>query len=59
MMDIQHRQIWSLSTGKLLDECNVGDVPDEYLHRKLQQADNIRVNITMRNALELFERKGP
>ena len=58
-MDVQHRKVWSLSTGKLIDECCVDDVSDEELHRRLPEPDNIRVEITMRNAIELFEKKGP
>ena len=58
-MDIQHRKVWSLTTGKLLHECNIDDVPDDELNRKLPERDNIRVEVTPRNALALFERRGP
>ena len=58
-MDIQHRKIWSLSTGKLIHECDIDDVPDEELNRKLPEKDNIRVEVTLRSALTLYERKGP
>ena len=59
MADVQHRKIWSLSTGRLLDECDVDDTPDEVLHRKLNEPDDLRVEITLRNAMTLFERKRP
>ena len=59
MVDVQYRRIWSLTSGKLIDECHVDDVSDRELHRRLPERDNIRVELTMRNAIELFERKGP
>ena len=59
MADVQHRKIWSLSTGRLLDECEVDDTPEEILHRKLNAPDDLRVEITLRNAMAMFERKGP
>ena len=59
MEDIESRRIWSLSTGKLLDECRVNDVPDRVLNRKLEDIDDIRVELTLKNAVEMFERKGP
>ena len=57
MMDIQHRKVWSLSTGKLIDECDIDDVPDDELHLRMPEQDNIRVEVTLRNAIEMFERK--
>ena len=59
MMDIQHRKVWSLNTGKLIDECDIDDVPDDELHRRLPEQDNIRVEVTLRNSIEVSERKGP
>ena len=59
MVDIQHRRVWSLTTGKLLDDCCIDDVPDAELHRELPQPDDVRVEVTLRSAIELFERKGP
>ena len=59
MADIQSRRVWSLSSGKLIDECDVGDVPDMMLHRPLPQADDIRVELVLKNALALYERVGP
>ena len=57
-VDVHHRKIWSLSTGKLIHECDIDDVADEELHRRLPEKDNIMVEVTLRNALTLFERKG-
>ena len=59
MAGVEHRNIWSLSTGKLLEECDIDDTPDASLHRKLDEPDDLRVEITLRNAMVLFKRKGP
>ena len=59
IVDIQHRKIWSLTTGKLLDECDIDDVSDDELNCKLPEKDNIRVEVTLRNTFALFERRGP
>ena len=59
MSDVQYRRVWSLTTGKLLDECCIDDVPDRELHRPLREPDDIRVELTLRNAITLFKRKGP
>ena len=59
MCDIQHRKIWNLTSGKVLDECYVDDVSDKWLHRELERPEDIRVEVTLRNAMEMFEKKGP
>ena len=59
MEDIESRRVWRLSTGRLLDECRVNDVPDRVLNRRLEEVDDIRVELTLKNAVEMFERKGP
>ena len=59
MCDVQHRKIWSLATGKVIDECYVDDVSDDRLHRKLRQPEDIRVEITLRDAVKMYEKKGP
>ena len=44
MSDVQHRRVWSLTTGKLIDECCVDDTPDEELMLEARQvvADALR-----------------
>jgi hypothetical protein len=59
MADIQSRRVWSLSSGKLIDECNVDDVPDKVLHRALSKTDDIRVELVLKDALAMYERVGP
>ena len=57
--DIEVRKVWSLTTGKLLDECRIDDVADHILHRNLEKPDDIRVEVILKNAIELYEKKGP
>ena len=59
LVDVHSRKIWSLSTGRLVDECVIDDVPDDILYRKLPAADNLRIELTLKDAVSLFERKGP
>ena len=41
--DVSHRKIWSLSTGKLIDECDIDTTADSKLNREMDQVDDIRV----------------
>ena len=52
--EVYKRTIWSSSTGRIIDECHMDNVSDDVLHRPLQPPDNIRVELTMRGALELY-----
>ena len=56
MSDIQTRRMWSLSTGKSIDECEIQMTADAVLHRPRAQEDNIRVELVLRNALDLYMR---
>ena len=58
MDDIFSRMVWSLSTGKVLDDCETDAISDDKLNRDIGKADDIRVELTFKNALKLFERKG-
>ena len=59
MCDVQHRKTWSLTTGRVIDDCNIDDVSDATLHRYLTEPDDIRVEVTLKDALEMYEKKGP
>ena len=59
MDDIFRRKVWSLSTGKVFDDSKTDNVSDDKLRRDIGKADDIRVELTLKNALKLFERKGP
>ena len=59
MDDIARRKTWSLSTGRVIDDCEVDMVSDKDLHRDLKEVDDIRVELTLKNAVEMFRRKGP
>lgn len=59
MSDIKMRRIWSLSTGMMIDEAGVDNTADEELHRLLEKIDSVRVELTLKDALALFERHVP
>ena len=59
MDDIFRRKVWSLSTGKVLDDCETDAISDDKLNRDIGKIDDIRVEHTLKNALKLVERKGP
>ena len=41
--DVLSRKIWSLTTGKLLDQCEIDRTSDMVLRRELREPDDIRV----------------
>ena len=51
--------ILSCSTSKVLDDCETDAISDDKLNRDIGKVDDIRVELTLKNALKLFERKGP
>ena len=56
--DVHRRTVWSLSTGKVIDDCIPDDVSDEVLHRQMGYTDNIRVELVMKDALAMYHRIG-
>ena len=56
--DVHRRTTWSLTTGKIIDDCLVDDVPDIVLHREMPIEDNIRVELVMKQALDMYHRSG-
>ena len=57
--DVYMRRIWSLSRGKLIDECEIGQTPDEVLRRPLPEPDDIRVELILKGAQDLYWRPNP
>ena len=57
--DVHRRTIWSLSKGKVIDDRIVDDTPDHILNRYLDEADDLRVELTMKNALDMYHRHAP
>ena len=53
LSDVHRRTVWSLSTGRVIDDCLVDDVADEVLHRKMPVADDLRVELVMKDALDV------
>ena len=56
--DVHGRTIWSLSTGKVVDDCIPDDVPDEILHREMKCTDAIRVELVMKDPSSMYRRFG-
>ena len=56
--DVHRRTIWSLSKGRIIDDCIVDDVADEVLNRWLLEPDDIRIELTMKDALDMYQRVG-
>ena len=56
--DIYRRVVRSLSPRKVIEYCFVDDVSDKELRRKSPSADKVRVELTVRNALSLYQVKG-
>ena len=57
--DIQSRRVWSFTKGRLIDECDIEQTPDRILNRELESPDDIRVELVLKGAHKLYERKGP
>ena len=57
MCDVQSRLIRSLKTGRVLDECDIEDTPEEVMHRDMAEMQDIRVELTLKNALESYRMK--
>ena len=48
MDDIFRGKMWSLSTGKVLDDCETDAVSDDKLNREMDNVDDIRVELTLK-----------
>ena len=57
--DVFMRRIWSLTRGKLIHECEIDNTSDEELRRPLKEPDDIRVELVMRGAQDLYMRHKP
>ena len=55
--EVHRRTIWSLSRGRVIDDCIVDDVPDHILNRVMNEPDDIRVELTMKNAISMYNKK--
>ena len=47
MEDVHRRTVWSLSKGRVIHDCIVDEVSDHELNKRLEEADDIRVELTM------------
>ena len=55
MQDVHRRIVRSFTTGKIIDDCVVKDTPSRILHRRMKDADDIRVELIMEGALKMYE----
>ena len=58
IQDVHLRTVWSLSKGRVIHDCIVDDVSDHELSKKLEEADDIRVELTMKGAMKMYNRIG-
>ena len=56
--DIWRRTVRCLRTGKVIDSCVVNDVSDWELNRKLPEPTDIRVEVEVIGALDIFKKVG-
>ena len=56
--DVHRRTIWSLSKGRVIDDCIVDDVADATLNKWLGEPDDIRIELTMKDSMAMFQRTG-
>ena len=56
--DIQRRVVRSLTSGKVIDDCIIDDVGDRELRRGIGKHDNLRVELVVKEALSMYQRKG-
>ena len=56
--DVHRRIISDAKTGRVIDDRIVDDTPDEVLHRHLREEMDIRVELVMRDAIQMFNIKG-
>ena len=55
---IYRRIVRSLTTGKVIDDCVIDDVSDPVFRRTIPKPENLRVDLIMRGALSMYQRKG-
>ena len=56
--DVHRRIVRDLNSGKVIDDCIVDDTPDEELFRYLEVETDIRVELVLKDALDMYARKG-
>ena len=56
--DVERRIVYDLQTGKVIDDCVVDDAADQDLYRELEFETDIRVELILKDALSMYEKKG-
>ena len=57
--EVARRVVRNLATGKIIDDCVPEDTSDSVLHRRLPHPEDIRIELTMRGALSMYNKIGP
>ena len=56
--EVHRRKVWNLANGRLIDDCVIEDTADEDLYMELGFETDIRVELIMKDALEMYKRQG-
>ena len=56
--DVHRRTVWDADTGKMIDDCIIEDTADADLYQELDFETNIRVELVLKNALDLYKQEG-
>ena len=56
--EVHRRVVRSLTSGKVIDDCVIDDVSDEQMRRRLPEPEDVRVELTMRQAIAMYHCKG-
>ena len=59
MPDVHRRAIWSLSKGRIIDVCVLDDTADHVLNRLLDEPEDIRIDLAMKDAVRMCSKSGP
>ena len=56
---VHRRIVRSLDTGRIIDDCVVDDIRDDVLNRKLHKPEDVRVELIMKDAVQMYLTNGP
>ena len=56
--EVYRRTVWNVASGRIIDDCIVDDTADEELYRELPFEMDIRVELIMKDALDMYKRRG-
>ena len=56
--EVHRRTVYCIRTNRLIDDCVIDDTCDEDLYRSLDEEMDIRVELTLKDALDLYKKEG-